>query len=104
MDEETQTQTTPQSTEPAAPDAAAQDGAAVTFGGGTADSVLTAVFSFCGCAPETLCDKMFHHFVPYAVISCSAIKTPYRIMRRIVMRQYSPLAACLYDIQHCFYQ
>ena len=25
-------------------------------------------------------------------------------MRRIVMRQHSPLAACLYDIQHCFYQ
>ena len=49
-------------------------------------------------------DKMFHHFVPYAVISCSAIKTPYSIMRRIVMRQHSPLAACLYDIQHCLYQ
>ena len=30
-------------------------------------------------------DKMLHHFVPYAVLSCSAIKTPYRIMRRIVM-------------------
>ena len=25
-------------------------------------------------------------------------------MRRIVMRQHSPLAACLYDIQRCFYQ
>ena len=30
-------------------------------------------------------DKMLHHFVPYAVLSCSAIKTPYRIMWRIVM-------------------
>ena len=49
-------------------------------------------------------DKMLHHFVPYAVLSCSAIKTPYRIMWRIVMRQHSPLAACLYDIQHCFYE
>ena len=25
-------------------------------------------------------------------------------MWRIVMRQHSPLAACLYDIQHCLYQ
>ena len=25
-------------------------------------------------------------------------------MRRIVMWQHSPLAACLYDIQHCLYQ
>ena len=25
-------------------------------------------------------------------------------MWRIVMRQHSPLAACLYNIQHCFYQ
>lgn len=49
MDEETQTQITPQNTEPTAPDTAAQDGpsspeeggAAVTFGDGTADSVLT---------------------------------------------------------------
>ena len=49
-------------------------------------------------------DKMLHHFVPYAVLSCSAIKTPYSIMWRIVMRQHSPLAACLYDIQHCLYQ
>ena len=49
-------------------------------------------------------DKMLHHFIPYAIISCPAIKTPYRIMRRIVMWQHALLTACLYNIQHCFYQ
>ena len=48
--------------------------------------------------------NLVHHFVPYAITSCSTIKTPYHIMWRIIMRQHSPLAACLYDIQHYLYQ